>query len=200
MSTLGKHWKLSEECRAKIGERMRLNGIIPPSQKGIKRTDEYKEKSSIRMLKNNSFKGKKHTMESKLKISDFAKRRICSEETRIKMSFSGKKKYLRCPEIRQRISDKLKGDRCHFWMGGKSKEIYGDDWTELFRHLIRERDKFVCGVCGKNGWVVHHIDYNKKNNNYNNLITLCNKCHSRTNFKRDNWVNHFKIVRPLWQI
>ena len=77
------------------------------------------------------------------------------------------------------------------WQGGKSYEMYGFDWTDLLKHSIRTRDCFVCQICKKNGWVVHHIDYNKKNNNPNNLITLCNSCHSKTNGNRNYWIKYF---------
>ena len=39
---------------------------------------------------------------------------------------------------------------------------------------------------------VHHIDYDKKNNNENNLISLCCSCHAQTNFKREDWQEYFK--------
>jgi len=37
-----------------------------------------------------------------------------------------------------------------------------------------------------------HIDYNKKNCISENLITLCTKCHAKTNQKRDYWIVYFK--------
>ena len=41
---------------------------------------------------------------------------------------------------------------------------------------------------------IHHIDYDKKNSVEMNLITLCAKCHSKTNYKRDNWKTYFKPI------
>ncbi|NQU99405.1 MAG: HNH endonuclease [Parcubacteria group bacterium] len=38
---------------------------------------------------------------------------------------------------------------------------------------------------------IHHIDYNKQNNNPNNLISLCRKCHVKTNFNRNYWKYYF---------
>ena len=38
----------------------------------------------------------------------------------------------------------------------------------------------------------NHIDYNKLNCNPNNLISLCRKCHMKTNSNRDYWINYFK--------
>ena len=34
---------------------------------------------------------------------------------------------------------------------------------------------------------IHHIDYNKENNEITNLTSLCNSCHSKTNHDRDYW-------------
>ena len=37
----------------------------------------------------------------------------------------------------------------------------------------------------------NHIDYDKKNCNSDNLITLCRSCHRKTNFNRENWIKYF---------
>jgi hypothetical protein len=34
-------------------------------------------------------------------------------------------------------------------------------------------------------------DYDKKNCDPKNLITLCNSCHSKTNFNRKKWIIYF---------
>ena len=36
---------------------------------------------------------------------------------------------------------------------------------------------------------VHHIDYDKKNSNHDNLVSLCHSCHMKTNVekKRNYW-------------
>lgn len=60
---------------------------------------------------------------------------------------------------------------------------------EKIKKLIIKRDKNKCQmgfVCnGKDYLIVHHIDRNKKNNNFNNLITLCNGCHMFYHFYFD---------------
>lgn len=51
-------------------------------------------------------------------------------------------------------------------------------------------------ICGSNeNLVVHHIDYDKKNNNHNNLITLCSICHGKTNGNRKYWIKYFHNLR-----
>jgi 5-methylcytosine-specific restriction endonuclease McrA len=41
---------------------------------------------------------------------------------------------------------------------------------------------------------VHHIDYDKKNSNPKNLITLCVSCNFKVNFERSYWENYFKSL------
>jgi 5-methylcytosine-specific restriction endonuclease McrA len=94
-------------------------------------------------------------------------------------------------EHKNKLREGQKGDKGSNWKGGISFELYGLEWTKLLKHSIRTRDCFTCKICGKNGWIVHHIDYNKKNNNPDNLVTLCGSCHSKTNYKREYWKQYF---------
>lgn len=94
--------------------------------------------------------------------------------------------------------DTLKGNTHPSWRGGKSFEPYPIGWTKTFKEQIRYRDGYKCQLCGmpevENGRKldVHHIDYDKKNLDQYNLISLCRKCHSRTNTNREYWNAHFK--------
>ena len=92
---------------------------------------------------------------------------------------------------RKNIGDSKRGSKCYFWKGGISYEPYSVDWTETLKRAIRERDHYICQICNENGWIVHHIDYNKKNCNPDNLITLCSSCHTRTNHNRNFWIAYF---------
>ncbi len=40
----------------------------------------------------------------------------------------------------------------------------------------------------------NHIDYNKKNSNLNNLITLCGSCHTKTNTNRNYWIKRLMSI------
>ena len=97
------------------------------------------------------------------------------------------------------ISSKTKESHYN-WQGGKTLEEYSKDWTDTLRLSIRERDGFVCQECGIHQdeivgrfkkLDVHHIDYDKKNCNPNNLITLCKSCHFKTNYNREYWITYF---------
>ena len=82
-----------------------------------------------------------------------------------------------------------------------SLEPYSSKFTKSFKEEIRDRDNHECQICYKTEKQeldqynrklnIHHIDYNKQNCNEENLITLCDKCHCRTNFNRDYWFTYF---------
>jgi len=70
------------------------------------------------------------------------------------------------PKLKNKIKTKKKA---------KNKSLYSVDWTKTLRRSIRERDHYICQLCGEQqgdyAFDIHHIDYNKKNCNPNNLIT-----------------------------
>ncbi len=74
---------------------------------------------------------------------------------------------------------------------------YGAEFDNSLKEQVRFKDKYKCRGCNcpqiENGRQldVHHIDYNKKNNNINNLISLCIGCHSKTNVNREYWKEYF---------
>lgn len=82
------------------------------------------------------------------------------------------------------------------WMGGVSFGKYGFEFNKELKEQIRKRDKYKCQICTKKQKKfkldIHHIDYNKKNNNQNNLISLCKSCHWKTNYKREKWIEYFQ--------
>ena len=68
------------------------------------------------------------------------------------------------------------------------------------RKAIRERDRYICQLCGEYpAFDVHHIDYDKKDCEPENLITLCRSCHAKTNFDKDYWINYFKTTNQAWK-
>jgi hypothetical protein len=90
----------------------------------------------------------------------------------------------------------MSGPKSPSWQGGISFEPYTTDWNKTLKRSIRERDRYTCKNCGEpqgdRALCVHHIDYNKKNCNPNNLISLCLQCHIRTNRNREKWIEFFK--------
>lgn len=83
----------------------------------------------------------------------------------------------------------MSGERHHNWKGGISCEPYCFEWSSKeFKDFIKERDSYTCLNPDCFGNIhrlnVHHIDYNKKNCDPYNLITLCTSCNARANFNR----------------
>ena len=84
------------------------------------------------------------------------------------------------------------------WNGGISFEPYGVDFNEELKEQVRKRDNYTCQECGYTeeqlGYTlnIHHIDYNKKNNSEDNLISLCKSCHGKTNWNREDWIEYYK--------
>jgi len=122
-------------------------------------------------------------------------------------------------EVRERISETLKrryqntefkdthgfqdGHTPYNWYGGIMYEPYSKEFDEI-KPIVKKRDKFTCQFCkcGRSESLiifgqplqVHHIDYCKQNNKLNNLITLCCKCHGKTNGNRDSWKSCFTTL------
>jgi len=96
-----------------------------------------------------------------------------------------------------------------YWNNGSSFEPYSPQFNNGLKRKIRERDNYTCQEClksdddlklegkdrlgrRKNYLTVHHIDYDKKNCNWDNLLTLCNPCNLKANHNREYWEKHFK--------
>ena len=83
------------------------------------------------------------------------------------------------------------------WKGGVSKEGYSYKFNDKLKEEIRKRDNYKCKICHLSqkelfqSLSIHHIDYNKKNYDKNNLISLCPSCHSKTNNNRKYWKEYF---------
>lgn len=197
----GKPW--SEEIKKKISETKKGK---PSSRKGIKQW----------VNNNHPFLGKHHSEETRKKLSISLKGkkswmtgRHHSQQTKDKLSlkFKGKKLSL---EHRQKAIKNLAnhhfqaGEKHRYWQGGISFEPYGIAFNEKLKERVRKRDSYRCQQCfrhqdelfaktgRKYSLMIHHIDYNKKNNVESNLISLCNSCHAQTNFDRVDWTKYFQ--------
>lgn len=128
----------------------------------------------------NPFYGKHHTEKTKQKLRIIRLGKPMPEKTRIK------------------ISQTEKGEGNPNWKGGVSFEPYTPEFNFWLKLQIRTRDNFTCQYCGlkENGKAlhIHHIDYDKKNSSFNNLITLCTGCNTKVNNNRVFWTNYFKEV------
>lgn len=112
-----------------------------------------------------------------------------SEETKKKIG-EGNKGKIRTNEFKSWLSETNSGENHPQWRGGKSHEPYTTLFNKKeFKQYIRDRDNNTCQNpnCGGNSnkLVIHHIDYDKQNDDERNLITICNTCNSRANFGRE---------------
>ena len=126
-------------------------------------------------------KGKKRTEEQKKKMSDSAKKR-----ERIAPSFKG---YKHTNEAKEKIGNAERGNKNHFWKGGKmenypeSEKIRKSTEYEQWRKYIFKRDNFTCQISGQNGGElqVHHInnfaDFPELRTSIENGITLSKEVH-----------------------
>ena len=191
---LGK--KASNETRKKlslaINKRKEKFGYInsPEARKKMSESNKGKIMSKeTREKVSKAQKGRKFSDERKNKISERLKEQYRLGLKKVSPNFKHNKPHS------ESTKEKLKtytGDKTSGWQGGISFEPYSVDWTKTLKKSIRERDKYTCQLCGKEGIIVHHIDYDKKNCNLNNLITLCNSCHTGTNSNRTKWIEYFR--------
>jgi len=152
-------------------------------------------------------------------ISQYAKRcKSCSRKKEknpaykhgLKIRDEKKRKYKFCIDCGDKIdytaircikcSNKHRnGEKSSTWNGGVDAEGYiRSAFSNELKEKIRERDNYTCQECGKihgghgKKFDVHHIDYDKTNNIPSNLITLCNKCHTKTSIiDKEFWYLHF---------
>ncbi len=73
--------------------------------------------------------------------------------------------------------------------GGTSFEPYSPEFNKQKKKQVLERDNYTCQDPNckhiSDKLDIHHIDYDKKNNSPENLITLCASCHTKTNGKNN---------------
>ena len=92
----------------------------------------------------------------------------------------------------------ISGENNCNWNNGSSFKPYSISWTKTLKRTIRERDNYICQICGEeSATFVHHKDYKKLNCNSENLITLCNSCHTKTNYNRDWWIVYWEKRKAL---
>jgi len=162
-----------------------------------RKTCSYKECSNSVKTPRNRYCSHECYSLSLMGKSTWNKDKPWSKEHRQKLSKIHTGKIL-SEEHRNNIGKALEGEKSHFygkhffgelspnWQGGISFEPYAPEFNKELKQFIRNRDLNICqtpNCMETEGLCVHHIDYNKKNNNPENLVTLCRSCHSKTNGK-----------------
>lgn len=156
-------------------------GEIEPWNKGIKIDKE---------LYPNIGHLKPHTDEMKKKMSaEFRGRHFCPRT-------EFKKGMRHTEEWKEQNSIRMSGSKHPNWKGGCKP--YTEDFNKRLKRQIRKRDLYTCQECGyteaKLGYRlhVHHIDFNKENNDSANLICLCQSCHGKTQWGKKDWITYYR--------
>lgn len=145
-------------------------------------------KAQIKLVKKegyvNPFKGKKHTIETRKKMSISGKKKIFTKEHRKKLN-ENHRRY-QSEETRNKISQAQKAEKSYNWKGGissKNDRLRQSVNYKLWREKVYKRDNFTCQICSYTGnkLVAHHInnfaDYENLRFVINNGITFCLDCH-----------------------
>lgn len=142
-------------------------------------------------------KGISFSEESRNKMSESQKLRFSDNDVRLAMSEAGKNYYRNNPyshpmlgrnqseHSRRLMSINRKGEKNGRWNGGKSFEVYPEEFSKELKDSIRARQNYECADncisdCSNDitSLNVHHIDQDKRNNSTDNLIALCRSHHS----------------------
>ena len=114
---------------------------------------------------------------------------ICPNGHEHSITWSDFKNGYGCPVC---ANVRMVGENNPRWKGGISCDPYCDAWADKeYKESIKERDGYRCQnpYCSCNGGIgdlcIHHIDFNKKNCNPNNLVTVCRSCNAFANKDRD---------------
>ncbi len=205
---------VSEETKRKISENpyrqtLEYKEKQKKAQLGRKHSEETKKKMS------ETHKGKIFSEETRKRMSESAKKRgtpikslkkmwestrgSSLPEYRKKQNSLARKRDWENPEYRKRFTgENWSGENSPNWHGGISFLPYSYEFNKELKNKILLRDSYKCqnpNCWGKNTDLhVHHINYNKKDNTEQNLITLCNSCNGRANTDRNNHTLFYKTI------
>ncbi len=192
--------------KEKAKETKRKMSLINNSGR-FKKGHKHSEESKIKMSE--ARKGIKLSKETKLKMSLSHMGEIKSKETKLKMGLARKNMF---KEGKLKIGIKGKSLWNKGWPSKKQPKWLGEiyfkpyeiEFNKQLKEFIRKRDNYRCQQCfrhqdelrtkynRKEKLSIHHIDFNKQNNNPNNLISLCRSCHMQTSFNREEWTDYFQ--------
>jgi len=140
----------------------------------------------------------KSLIKAEIVVCDYCGKEFAKKKSQIKLS---KSNY-----CNRQCKGKAHAQENHSnWRGGSSRRGYGNEFGKKLKKTIRLRDSYTCQECGLTEQetgrkhAVHHIDYDKLNNDPDNLISLCRECHGYTNFNREDWEKRYKLKRHSYQ-
>lgn len=130
------------------------------------------------------------------------RRRIHSENTKLKISKSIKEKYKdpSYKESARKWQNTNPDAQKKTWLNKLMSESWESlSWDRKRKRIIYEQN-YKCDMCGLSTWLdkpikfeIDHIDGDNKNNDRGNLKALCPNCHSQTDTWRGNNKNKSKV-------
>jgi len=120
----------------------------------------------------------------------------CRKELLRHLSILKKSNHSFCNEIC--YGQYYAGENNPMFNNWSSREPYGKKFSPKLKEQIRKFYHYRCQQCFRHqdelGYKlhIHHIDFDKTNNDPSNLIPLCRNCHMQTNYGRDDWIEYFK--------
>jgi len=187
--------------RAKIGHKHSNETRRKMSLTAIGKLKSEEHKRNISLAKQNpSLEIRKKMSLAKLNMSEETKKKMSLAKIGGRLSNETKNKIsIAALNMSEETKLKMSGENHHNWKGGISCEPYCPIWTDQeYKKSIRERDNHTCQ--NPNCWETsnrlcgHHIDYDKKNCNPWNVITVCNSCNIRANKDREYWRNFYQEI------
>lgn len=180
--------------------------LIDRSENNPTKRKEVREKiSKVSVGRTAWNKGKTniYSEETLNKIREARSKQVFSEESKKKKSETMKERWQDEEFRKNQVKNAYfkKGSEHPDWLNGVSFEPYGIEFNKEFKKFIKNRDFNICqtpNCINTEGFCIHHIDYNKKNNNPENLITLCRSCHSKTNKNRNFWSSYYTEILTIY--
>lgn len=167
---------------------------------GMKRPEVWFRFKGNQFAKGNTFVMSREAVEAS-RLKRIGLKRSLEQCSNMKKGFLEKRRsYKGVSNPNYGNGEKVRGEKNPNWVPDKPVGCYGIEFTYGLKERIRFRDGYKCRICGCpqveniTSLQIHHIDYDKKNSEDRNLISLCNRCHSKTNFNREKWINYFKGI------
>jgi len=104
-----------------------------------------------------------------------------------------------------KMKGKMIGIKNPSYIHGQGYAPYPPEFNNSLKLQIRKQDNYECQLCHiseedhklKYNQTLHirHIDYNKKNCEEENLISVCRQCNLHINFNREYWKSYFEQIK-----
>lgn len=163
---------------------------------------EYKKMFGVKVVydgfvsgERNPFFGRKHEKGSRVKSREYSENASKRMKGKTYEELYGGETAKKVKKIRSEAISDIKNPAYSngaYVDGARGNINYPPEFNNTLKNCIRNRDDNRCFICkNEEGLRIHHIDYNPRNNDHFNLVTLCISCHMTTNYNRNYWQYFF---------